>query len=194
MEELISLFKDMMISSTYGIEIGMVCRVETYKASAGRMDVKPLLKTSDGYSVNKNFPILSNISLSTISTSDYIIKVPYQRGDLVWVTFSANDIRDALQGINSTKTKARFNMQDACAIGGVEKESIVPPVNQLASLDGLVLGTRDKSAYIQIKPNEINLKAISIKVSDGINEYELNKHIHISGAPGTPSGEPEDLV
>lgn len=190
MDKFTRFLSNLVDAKLFGIEIGCVAKVQSYSATKGTMDVLPLLRLENDFGESKDFPILANVPVSHPYGGDCVIKLPYKRGDLVWVTFSANDIRKSLQGSPSQKTKARWNMQDACVIGGVKKESLVPSPNSLLSLDGIVIGFEDKSSYLQIKEDEIKFKASKITMTDGTISFDALTHKHISGSPGTPTMKP----
>jgi hypothetical protein len=190
LDRFVSMLEGLVDAKLFGIEVGCIARVQSFSATKGTMDVVPLLRVENEFKDSKDFPVLSNIPVSHPYGGGCVIKLPYKRGDLVWVTFSANDIRKALQGSPSQKTKRRWNMQDACVVGGIKRESLVPSPNSALSLDGIVIGFEDKSSYLQIKDDEIKLKSAKIIMTDGTVSFDALTHEHISGSPGTPTVKP----
>lgn len=132
-----------------------------------------------------NIPLLLDVPLVLPRAGGYCITMPVKQGDECLVIFADMCIDAWWQngGIQNQVEKRRHDLSDGFAILGVWSQ---PKVLKNYSIDSCQLRNKDGSAYVELKNNEININASSVK----INGVDFNRHIHSCPADGGNSSEP----
>ncbi|GBF38532.1 Gp138 family membrane-puncturing spike protein [Leptospira johnsonii] len=124
-----------------GMQLGMVCQVESFDADTMRADVLPLVREKNELDEVSNFPVIPGIPVQYVQIGqECYIKPFYQRGDLVWVGFSTFDISNSLAG-SGRKQEVRpdskiFGLENACLIGRIAQQGWTEPQNMIKFEDG----------------------------------------------------------
>ncbi len=113
--------------------------------------------------------LVQNAPVMAIQTSDFYIRVPYQKGDMVLVAFAQRDIDPVLYGGNEPSERM-LSKDDAVVIGGINLFT-----QSLPSQDAnkLVLGQKDGDAKITMGNGDIDINANNITLT-GSNSVTAN--------------------
>jgi hypothetical protein len=143
-----------------GMNTCAICRIEKVDLKLMKADVVPLFE--EGLT-----PIL-NVPISPQQTGDYIIRVPYKKGDLVTVVFSQRDIDSILYGGGEQSTRM-LGIDDAIIIGGINTYN--NPLPEGYEEDLLIAKKDFKSRIVIGKDNNITVETDgNIFLGDGATE------------------------
>ena len=149
------------------LNCSIIGRVTSIDKSASIVSVQPLYRVFDENDSLEDLPLLVQVPLFQLMSSDFIIKVPVNTGDIVLVVFSDYDIQNlVLSGqLSSVNTNEIHGYNDAIAI----PFSLNPFANQLAILNNndLIIGKKDNTMFIRISDTEI-------EINSGDNDINLN--------------------
>jgi hypothetical protein len=161
-----------------------ICRIEQVDLSKMKANVVPLFE-------GELTPIL-NVPIAAHQTKDFLIRVPYAKGDLVLVVFSQRDIDPILYGGGEPSTRM-LGIDDALIVGGINL--FTEPLPSVHSED-LVITRKDFSSKIVLKANNdvvihTDAKVLlgdenaveGVPLGDTLKEW-LDNHTH-----PTPAGE-----
>jgi hypothetical protein len=163
------------------IQLGMVAKIESFDPITMRADIDPLLKIKNDLGESEDLPILSDLPVRFYYGGGYLIKPAYENGDLVWLAFSTHDLENSLQEYKRNASDKKFEIHNACVMGGIVKDNFVFPPLVLTQIqkDGMVLANK--------KGISLRIDDIGIFASNGITEFNILTHVHPTAAPGPPS-------
>lgn len=142
--EFFNKFSENMIS---GINKCMLGKIETFNPATMKANVVPLVKNEDG-----NKPMLIEVPVSFMKAGPFVIRPPYQSGDIVLLVFADEDIDNVLLSgnISNPNSMRKHSLDDAIVIGG-----IMPFTTTLPGEHGndLVIAKDDFTAKIVVKEN-----------------------------------------
>lgn len=162
--ELLETYVDMR---ERGIQVGMVCKIESFDGSAMRADVLPLVQERNILNETSDYPILPGVPVQFVQIgADCYIKPFYQQGDLVWVGFSTFDMAGSMTGQKQTVTPDSkiFGMENACVLGRIASNSWSEPQN-----------------LIKFENGKLVLKVGSTEISIGSSGVEVTGDLKASG-------------
>lgn len=142
----------------------MVGRIERFNASEMKADVLPLINNTDGSQPS----LLIEVPVTMLRAGGFVIRPPYQKGDIVLIVFVDRGMDNfLLSGKSSMPSGTRKHSLDDAVIVG----SVLPFTQALPSgyADDLVIGTEDFNSKIVMQRNGniiIDGKSITIKGSD----------------------------
>jgi len=164
------------------IQLGMIGKIEKFDKSLMRADVQPLMKLKDNENdLEVELPILSDLPVLFERSGGFVIRPIYENGDLVWIGFATHDIENALKEYSRLASEKKFELQNACIMGGITKDNFISDNPILFEKDGLIIG-HEKSGI------SLRITEAGIFVSNGTTEFNLLTHVHITGVG--PSGQP----
>jgi len=155
------------------IQLGLPCRIEKFDKEKMRADIQPYLKDKN-YNIEDSeeveYPIITDIPVCVTQLGNYYIRPDYKKDDLVWVTFSSNDIYDALEKQKRLKSPSSFLLHNACVVGGILSNKDTAPT-EFSNEDGLLIGHKDGNSYVVFADNNI-----TFKFDGGSTTYKLEKN------------------
>lgn len=152
-----------------GMQLGMVCQVESFNANTMRADVLPLVREKNELDEVSNYPVIPGIPVQYVQIGqNCYIKPFYQRGDLVWVGFSTFDISNSLSG-SGRKQEVRpdskiFGLENACLLGRIAEQGWSEPENMIKFEDG-----------------KLTLKVGSTELSIGSDGIDVTGDVSVDG-------------
>lgn len=162
------------------IQLGMVGKVVLFNPVLMRADVDPMMKIKNDQEEELDLPILSDLPVRFNYGGGFLIKPTYIVNDLVWLSFSTHDFADALQEYKRAASEKKFEIHNACVMGGIVKDNFIFPALQLAAMnkDGIVIAG---PAGIGLRVDTIGVHALN-----GPTEFNMNTHLHSGGGAGPP--------
>lgn len=136
------------------IMIGAVCRIERFDASKMLADVQPMIRQEKQPGKVTDLPLLVNIRVGYQGAGDYVVRPPYKKGDLVWVSFATYDIYPGLKGKKADAEAGLFSLQSACVMCAVEQTGTILPLS-ISSKEGLLFAHKDGGAIQQVLPDKV---------------------------------------
>lgn len=163
------------------IQLGMVSKIVSFNPVLMRAKVDPLMKIKNSLGEEEELPIIPDVPVRFHYGGGYVIKPTYEVGDLVWLAFSTHDFNNALQGYKRLASEKKFELHNACVMGGIVKDNFVFPPLQLSALnkDGLLLVGKTGIG--------LRIDAIGLFAMNGPIEFNILTHTHPTAAPGPPS-------
>ncbi|MFJ7663754.1 Gp138 family membrane-puncturing spike protein [Lysinibacillus sp. NPDC097162] len=139
--------------SLENINTCLICEILEVDMNSLKADVQPL-------NDSEATPIL-DVPIAFHQTEQFIIQVPYKKGDTVLVACSQADIDPLMFGGGDAASRA-FSANDALIIGGINY--FTKPI-QNEHPDDLVIGTKDFTTKIVInEAGEVSIKSSKFKV------------------------------
>lgn len=102
-------FKSFQTGMTSGMYTCSMCRIEAFDPTLMKADIIVL----PGGDLVKSVPV------HTPQTGEYIIRMPYKKGDLVFAVFARSEIDDIMTGGLPEKSERQFDINDAIVVGGI---------------------------------------------------------------------------
>jgi len=166
------------------IQLGMIGKIDSFDSAKMRADVDPLLKIKNDEGEEIELPILPDLPVRFFYGGGFLIKPTYQSGDLVWISFSTHDLENSLQEYKRAASEKKFEIHNACVMGGVVKDNFIFPLLQLNALnkDGMVLVNE---GGIGLRVDDIGLFALN-----GPIEFNILTHTHTAIGLGAPTSPP----
>jgi len=137
---------------------GVIAKIDTFDQQTMRATVDIQLKDLDiPTQIEIDLGLLQNIPVGFISGGGgYYIRPFYKKNDLVWITFSSYEIRNALRGSKLQQTNGnKFDLSYAMVSHGLFKDTEIPPTP--FTKDGLLIGFGDNT-FINILNNNIEMQ------------------------------------
>ena len=149
------------------LNCSVIGKVTSIDKSTSKVSVQPLYRVFDEDDNLEDLPLLINVPLFQLMSSDYIIKVPTNVDDIVLIVFSDYDIQNlVLSGeLRDVNTNDIHAYNDAIAI----PLGLNPFTSQLGILNNndLIIGKKDNSMFIKINDN-------GIEINSGPNDIDIN--------------------
>lgn len=130
-----------------------LARIEAYNPTQNKADIS-LLPDGD---------LIKSVPVAIQQTSEFYVRMPYERGDLVLVCFSQRDIDPVLYDNGKIPSERMLAMDDAIVVAGINPFNDPLPA---ADAGKLVIGQKDGLAKITMGGGEINLTG-KVKVNGG---------------------------
>lgn len=143
----------------------LIGRIEKFSGSNMKADVLPLHEDKSS--------MLINLPVASLNAGGFIIKPPYQKGDLVLVVFADSDIDNILYSgnVSNATSVEKHALKDGIVVGGILPfTKSIPNINS----NDLVIGKSDLSGNIIFKSN-------------GSIEIKSNRGVTIKGSSRTES-------
>jgi hypothetical protein len=177
------------------IEQGLVCKIQSFDKQAMRADVVPFIQEKREGQL-ENYPTLPGVPVAYLFSGEFYIRPHYLPDDLVWVTFATRDIESSLRETVAEESPKRFDLENACVIGGVAPTGFTAPDE--FSEDGLLIGHTGGDAYIQFESDKMtalfDAGSKKVELSDGGMRFfngsvwtNFMTHVHPTAATGPPS-------
>lgn len=188
------------------IHTSLPAKVVAYDSATQTAHVQPMVKRcliqAAGTKVYESLPVLPHVPVVFPRAGGWVITVPLQEGDFVWLNFSESALAEFLATGQESEPwdTRRHHLSGAVAIPGC-----YPDTDPLASADdsarqaGMVLGQDGGKAQIRMAPGEIKIGAdasdyvaLSTKVLTELQKIQAwagaHTHMYIPGAlPPVPS-------
>lgn len=150
--------------------------VESYDRVTGKITVLPKLKMLDNDGKYIDRALLFECPTSCIKARDFYLRIPYQKGDIVYVGCSQEALDDLLIDGNTTVSNLegveRFRLTDAIILGGVFVDSEPVMTNEFPE-DFVIQNRQNKDIIVLKKDGGIFCKT-STKFQIDANEVEIN--------------------
>lgn len=140
--------------------------------STQSIDVKPsLVKNTlqrNGEYKKEIYPIITNVPVLVLATSDWFQSMPFKVGDPCILFFSKHSLDDYLstdgKSVVDTEDDRFYDISDAMALIGLPTPS--NKIDQISETD-FVMGKRDGSSLIKItSDNKVKIKATEVNLGD----------------------------
>jgi len=179
-----SFIRDCFNQFARSIQLGLPCKIEKFDKKTMRADVQPFMKIKNAKNEETTYPILCDLPVQLVYAGGFYIRPAYERGDIVWVTFSTFDISDGLDEYSRAESEKLFSLENACVSGAIASSKFTPPP-EFNTEDGLIIGEKSGNSYMVYSSDGITMKfnagATEIKFSSsGIDcdaEVTANKKI-----------------
>ncbi|TQK41975.1 hypothetical protein FB479_11676 [Brevibacillus sp. AG162] len=109
MKEATDFFNDFRNSLIAGLYTSAIGQIISYDAEKMQADVK-LVPGGD---------LITAVPVATIQTSKFVMRVPYQKGDYVMVSFSMRDIDSVMHEDTAPETDRMASIDDAIVVCGI---------------------------------------------------------------------------
>lgn len=198
MSEMANFFNKLQNKYSECLHTILLAQIVKYDKDALRADLKPLT------SINKvNLPLMTSVPFCNFASSNFIMHIPPNIGDIVVVLIAEHDIDNILLGsVTTDKNTERMKALDDAIIVG--KLNTVDDILPTIKLDEIFIGAVTEALYIKMNKasNEMLLDATKIKI--GLNATEgipkgtmlkqwLDNHSHgTNGKPTTVSPSPSN--
>ena len=169
--------------------------IDSYDAQKNTASVQPLLRTqSDKGPVP--YGVIPDVPIMISAGGGYYIRVPFQKGDMVQLAFSAFDIHRAMEGSATDESEDIFNAANCFINGGLRKKT-APSFPGVPTEDGILIG-HESGYYMSIR-NDVfkfyfdNQDEVEINKDDGVKatlagvSYKLIHQHPFTNAYGSPS-------
>lgn len=130
-----------------GLNTCAIGQIEAFDGEKMKADIK-LLPSED---------FIVNVPVLAIQTAEFYIRVPYQKGDHVFVAFAQRDIDGIMYETKGQPSERMLSIDDAVVVGGLNPFTQSLPATDS---DKLVIGQKDEAANITMGNGEINLNGV----------------------------------
>ncbi|RYI25205.1 hypothetical protein EVU96_24890 [Bacillus infantis] len=162
-----------------GMHVCSLCRIEKVDLSLMKADVVPLFE--------EDLPIIKNVPIAAQQTDDFIIRVPYKKGDIVLAVFSQRDIDSIMYGGGESSVRM-MAIDDAIIVGGINLFTKPLPIE---NSEDLVISKKDFSTKLVLtKSGDILFQAANKLVIDAPGGVDIKGgDIRMTGGAITANGE-----
>jgi hypothetical protein len=144
MKEAAAFFNQFKTNLISGLNTCAIGRIEAFDGVKMKADVRIL----------PDDVLIVDVPVGTLQTSDFYIRLPYKKGDYVFVSFAQRDIDGIMHGGDATPSERMLSLDDAVVICGINLfTQSLPP----ADADKLVIGEKNGAAKIVIGGGKIRL-------------------------------------
>lgn len=185
-EEFFRSFKD---DAKNNIRVAMPGIIQSFDPIEQTVTVQPSIRENinnrDYTSQWVQLPLLLDVPVIFPKARDYVLTMPIKQGDECLIIFldMCYDAWWSNGGIQNQIEKRRHDLSDAICIPGLYSQ---PNRIQNYSTDSCQLRNTQGTAYIELKDNNINLVANSVK----INGIDFNQHTHTAPSDGGTTSPP----
>lgn len=185
-EEFFRSFKD---DTRNSIRVACPGIIQSFNAEEQTVTVQPSIReliTQPDYSKQwVQLPLLQDVPIFMPRAGNYVLTMPVNVGDECLVIFgdSCIDAWWSFGGIQNQIENRRHDLSDSFAIVGIWSQ---PKKIENYSTNSCQLRNLNKTAYIELKDNNINLVANSVK----INGVDFNEHTHTAPSNGGTTSPP----
>lgn len=187
MKEVKEFFEQFKQGMLGGLYTAALAKVEKYDPK-GKADVT-LLPDSD---------LIGEVPVATLQSSDYFLRVPLKKGDVVVVLFASRSIDGVMHGDPDQDGDRTHDINDAIIVGGINLFADPLPT---ANPDDLVMGKKDGTSRVIIgKDGDVTVEASGkIYLGDGAGhplplgdslKAWLDGHTHTAPADGGATSAP----
>lgn len=152
-----TFLRDYLNEFTRQIQLGLICKIEKFDKEKMRADVQPFMKIKNKLDEETTYPILSDLPVQFIYAGGFYIRPMYERGDIVWVSFSTYDISEGLNETSRTESERTFSMENACVSHAIASSKFKTPA-EFSSEDGLIIGEGGGNSYMVYSKDDIKMK------------------------------------
>lgn len=110
MSEAYKFFERMQHNLVSGLNTCCIARIVNVDLQLMKADVVPLF--------DEDMPIIKNVPIAAQQTGEFVIRLPYKKGDLVLLVFSQRDIDPIMYGGGEPSTRM-LGLDDALIVGGI---------------------------------------------------------------------------
>lgn len=218
---LAEIIQDAVRAGILDINVCLPAKIEKYDAALQKANISPLLKKKYvSEDDTTNLPVITNVPVQWPSANDgsAFIHLPLKAGDLGFVIFSQRSLDTWLAGNGdsvSPEDTRHHDLSDAIFTpGGLPFKKALPNIsaNNLMIKNGKALIEEFPDGKMQISDGDggqveltggvINITGGTINLGSGAEKSVLGDtlkllyglHTHISAAPGSPSGIPNNVL
>jgi phage baseplate assembly protein gpV len=170
------IVKSMLDNIKQTINTLFLAIVEEYNVETGRITVIPKLKMLDNYGNYIDRAMLFECPTCCIKAQNFYLRIPYKKGDIVYVGCSQEALDDLLLNGETSATNldgvSRFRLTDAVILGGI----FVDTENKMTSEnpDDFIIQNRDNNDIIILKKSGGVQVKTSSKFQIDASEVEIN--------------------
>jgi len=149
----VGFVEDFIENTLSRLHTAMMGKIEKFDPEAMKADVQLLVKRKYKKHEAASYPLLQEVPVMTVKTGAFVVRPPYQKGDLVMVLFAEREIDAVVQEGTEEEpvSKRRHALEDAVVIGGWMPFSEDLPED---NADDLVIARTDFSARIVIQKDD----------------------------------------
>lgn len=168
--------KNMINNNNNEINTMFLAIVDNYDIQTGKITVIPKLKMLDNNGEYIDRALLFECPTSCIKAQNFYLRIPYKRGDVVYVGCSQEALDDLLldnrTNVSSLEGVDRFRLTDAIVLGGI----FVNSENKMTSEypDDFVIQNRDNNDIIVLKKSGGVQVKTSTKFQIDADNVEIN--------------------
>ena len=150
--------------------------VENYDTTTGKITIIPKVKMLNNYDEYVDRAMLVECPTSCIKARDFYLRIPYQKGDIVYVGCSKDALDDMLlngdTGVSRLDGVSKFRLTDAVVLGGifVDSENTMTADNP----DDFIIQNRQNNDIIVLKKDGGVQVKTSTKFQIDASEVEIN--------------------
>lgn len=150
--------------------------VENYDTTTGKITIIPKVKMLNNYDEYVDRAMLVECPTSCIKARDFYLRIPYQKGDIVYVGCSKDALDDMLlngdTGVSRLDGVSKFRLTDAVVLGGifVDSENTMTTDNP----DDFIIQNRQNNDIIVLKKDGGIQVKTSTKFQIDASEVEIN--------------------
>lgn len=168
--------KKMIENNNNDINTMFLAIVDSYNVQTGKITVIPKLKMLDNNDNYIDRALLFECPTSCIKAQDFYLRIPYKKGDVVYVGCSQEALDDLLlndrTNVSSLEGVDRFRLTDAIILGGVFVDTEKKMTSEYP--DDFVIQNRDNSDIIVLKKSGGVQVKTSTKFQIDANNVEIN--------------------
>lgn len=153
-QHLIELFNDFEDSLKKGLFTGCLAKVVSFNREKMRADVQPLVEVEEKGKIHR-MSVITDLPVGYLRAGKFYIRPDYEKGDLVFCSFSAiatenglNDSYDSIEG-------ELFPRESGFVVCGVAGDKFAPPT--YFSKHGLLLGHESGGVTIQLTEDTVKI-------------------------------------
>jgi hypothetical protein len=155
-----------------GLNTFSLARIERFDPVLMQADVTPLYAD--------DVPMVLNVPVQSLQSANFIIRVPYKKGDIVGLAYSQRDIDPVMYGGGDASVR-KLAIDDAIVTGGIRPYT--QPLLKTDHPDDLIIALRNNfDAKIVLRPDG-SILIEAKKDIDLVSEQNLNltaKNIHFN--------------
>lgn len=139
-KEASAFFHKMVDDLVGGINTVAIGKIESFDATKAKADVR-VLPGND---------LIVAVPVAMPQTNDFVVRMPYSKGDVVVIVFAQRDIDNILLGGDNAETGRKLSIDDAIVVGGINLFNNSMPADNSADL---AIAKKDMSSKIVLKAN-----------------------------------------
>ena len=168
--------KNMIMTHINEINTMFLAIVEDYNVETGKITVLPKMKMLNNYDEYVDRAMLVECPTSCIKARDFYLRIPYKKGDIVYVGCSKdaldNMLLDNNTGVSSLDGVRKFRLTDAVVLGGIFVDTENSMSNEYP--DDFIIQNRQNNDIIVLKKDGGVQVRTSTKFQIDASEVEIN--------------------
>lgn len=168
--------KNMIMTHINEINTMFLAIVEDYNVETGKITVLPKMKMLNNYDEYVDRAMLVECPTSCIKARDFYLRIPYKKGDVVYVGCSKdaldNMLLDNNTGVSILDGVRKFRLTDAVVLGGIFVDTENSMSNEYPD-DFIIQNRQNNDIIILKKDGGVQVKT-STKFQIDASEVEIN--------------------